>query len=275
MITLLAVFGWFVVILILSTLMVNIYHHVRTAEIKFLLDIVLFIGVIIHELAHACTMLCVGIVPKSFAIRYRSPYSGRAAPHGGVGYKDSDDLKLTFMQGLLVSLAPLFSSTFIFLFMLDIIFNTDSPVIIKVIAVIIMISVIIGSYPSNADLNGLMGNFSNRPAYSLYQIGLIVLSVLIVVFAVDLTFLKFSFEVIYYIAYCGVMIGIFLGLNYTIQIFKVVIQWISRVIKKREAIKQMYIIPNPPNNCISNPDNWYTQVNMPTQDQNVEGEDFL
>jgi hypothetical protein len=275
MITLLAVFGWFVAILILSTLMVNIYRHVRTAEFKFVLDIVLFIGVVIHELAHACTMLCVGIVPKSFAIRYRSPYSGRAAPHGGVGYKDSDDLKLTFMQGLLVSLAPLFSSTFIFLFMLDIIFNTDSPVIIKVIAVIIMISVIIGSYPSNADLNGLMGNFSNRPTYSLYQISLAVFSVLIVVFAVDLTFLKFPFEVFYYIVNCGAMIGIFLGLKYTLLTFKIVIQWIYSLIKKREEIKQTFIVPNPSNNSVSKPGNWYTQVNMPIQDQNVEGEDYL
>jgi hypothetical protein len=231
--------------------------------------------VIIHELAHACTMLCVGVVPKSFTIRYRSPYTGRSFPHGSVGYKDSDYLKLTFMQGLFVSLAPLFVSTFTFLFMLDVLFNTDSLAIIKIVAVIIMISVIIGSYPSNADLNGLMGNFSNRPTYSLYQISLAVFSVLIVVFAVDLTFLKFPFEVFYYIVNCGAMIGIFLGLKYTLLTFKIVIQWIYSLIKKREEIKQTFIVPNPSNNSVSKPDNWYTQVNMPIENQNIEGEDYL
>ena len=275
MTTLLAVFGWFVAILILSTLMVNIYRQVRTPEIKLVLDAVLFIGVVIHELAHACTMFCIGVIPNSFSIRYRSPYTGRAAPHGRVGMNERDALKLTFMQGLLVSLAPLFASTFIFLFMLDVIFNTNSTAMIKIFAVIVMISVILGSYPSNADLNGLMWNFSNRPKYSLYQASLTILSVLIVAFTVDLSFLKLPFEVMYYIADCGVMIGIFLGLKYTILIFKLVIQWISGVIKKRKEIKQTFIVPNPSNNSISKPDNWYIQVNMPTHNQNIEGEDYL
>jgi hypothetical protein len=267
MTTLLAVFVWFVVIFILSALMISVYCHVRTPEVKFVLDIVLFIGVVVHELAHAGAILCVGVVPRGFSIRYRNPY-GRSSPHGRVTYKKSDDLKLTFMQGLLVSLAPLFVSTFTFLFMLDVVFNTDVSDMAKILATVIMVSVVFGSYPSRVDLKGLRGNFNNRPLYSLYQVGLVAISIFMVVVFIDLTFLIFPFEVMYYIAYCLVIIGIYLGLKYTIRIFKVIFKKVKLVIKKCvEARQTPEIAPNLSEEMLA-------RLNMSLRNQPLEGDEF-
>jgi hypothetical protein len=233
MTVILAVFGWFLAILTLSTIVRNLYRVNRSPGVKFVLDVVLFIGVVIHELAHASALLCMGVVPKKFIVRYRSRWTGRTSPHGAVGIRESDDLKMTFMQGLFASLAPLFVSTFTFLFTLDVIFNTNSIDLIKLAAGVVMISVVFGSCPSNADINAMIENFHNRPEHSWYQLLLAVISLLIVAFCVDLTFLILPFEVFYYILYCLTSIGVYFGLKITILSLKSLIVWAIHNIKDR------------------------------------------
>ncbi|MFW9951772.1 MAG: hypothetical protein ACFFKA_16775, partial [Candidatus Thorarchaeota archaeon] len=223
---LIAVFSWFFIILIFSSLIVHAYRGLANTELKLVLDIVLFIGVFIHEIAHACILMCMGFMPKRFKVQYRSRVTGRASPHGSVILKKEDNIKMSFMQGLFVALAPLFVSTFTFLFMLDVIFNTDASSIIKIVASVVLISVVIGSYPSEADINVLVSNFQKHPEKSFFQLILGIISVALVIFYIDLNFLVMPFEVMYYILYCLVSIGIYFGLKGIIYGCRELIIWI-------------------------------------------------
>jgi hypothetical protein len=239
--TLVAVFGWFLAILIVSNGMIIWYRKIRTTELKIMIDIILLIGVVIHELAHATVLISMRIIPNKFSVRYRSRLTGQAAPHGGVGLRDEDSVKMTFMQGFFASLAPLFVSTFVFLFMLDVIYNMNSTDGMKLLAWIVIVSVMFGSAPSHADLYSMMQKFYLRPEYSLYQVILAIGSILIVIFYVDLSFLILPFEVINYIVYCLAAIGIYFVLKGSVIFIKETVGWIYR---KKQSHKHLYVSYN-------------------------------
>ncbi len=224
--TLVPVFGWFFGILVTSLAICIWYRHIKTTILKVLFDIILFIGVTIHECAHACLLLSMRIMPTSFSVRYHSRFTGRASPHGEVGFRSSDELQMSFLQGFLVSLAPLFVSTFLFLFMLDIIYNMNSTDEMKIVAGIVAGSLLLGSAPSGADINTMMMMFKRRPEYSLYQVLIAGISILLVVLYIDISFLVLPFEVLYYILNCFLVIGVYFVLKGTMLITKIVILWI-------------------------------------------------
>jgi len=239
--TLIAVFGWFFAILLISNGMIIWYRRIRTTELKIMVDIILFIGVVIHELAHAFVLISMRIMPNTFSVRYRSRMTGRAAPHGGVGLHEEDSIEMSFMQGFFASLAPLFVSTFVFLFMLDVIYNMNTTDGIKILAWVIIVSVLLGSAPSHVDIHSMIEKFHMHPEYSLYQIILAIGSVLVVIFYIDLSFMILPFEVFYYIFYCLAAIGVYFMLKGSIFLVKKTIIWVFR---RRKTHTQMHVSYN-------------------------------
>jgi hypothetical protein len=155
--------------------------------------------------------------------------------------RESDALQMSFMQGLLASLAPLFVCTFVFLFMLDVIYNMKSILEIKILAGIVCCSLLFGSAPSGADINMIINSFRRNPEYSLFQIILGVLSILLITFVIDISFLNLPFEVFYYILNCLLVIGfyfVFKGSIFLTQ--KAILEIIHGVQKYREI--QKYLI---------------------------------
>jgi len=167
--------------------------------VKTLFDIVAFIGVFIHELAHFTLGILFGAKMGKITVRYRSRKIPRVSPHGWVDNPEYE--RQSFLQVFMISFAPLFVSTFLFMFCLDIIFHIQTEIWIKVIAIVFCVSLLIGSEPSGQDVKLVGRKFTNDPKYSLYQVSLVLLSGTLVWVFIDLYSISLPFEVLYYIEY--------------------------------------------------------------------------
>lgn len=198
---------WLFVILLVSSITTSIYRHTYTPGIKTILDIMRFVGVVVHELAHYTLGILFGVKVGKFKVKYRSEQTHRVAPHGSV--EDPEFHRNSFIQSFMMSFAPLFVSTFLLMFCLDIIFHIQTEIWIKILAILFGVSLLMGSKPSRQDVRCVGLSFKINPRYSLYQISLILISGLLVWVYIDLFFISLPFEVLYYIEYF-----IFLALFY-------------------------------------------------------------
>jgi len=190
---------WLFVILLVSSITRTIYRHTHTPGIKTIFNIILFIGVAVHELAHYSLGILFGAKMGKIKVKYRSEATAGVAPHGSV--QDPEFQRNSFIQSFMISFAPLFVSTFLLMFCFDIIFHIQTEVWIKVIAFVFCVSLLTGSEPSGQDVRCVGMTFNINPRYSLYQIFLVLLSGLLVWAFVDLYFISLPFEVLYYIEY--------------------------------------------------------------------------
>ena len=133
-----------------------------------------FIGVAVHELSHFIMCIIVGIRPKGINIRLRSRWTGRVNPNGEVR---PDWHNCTFLQSMFISLAPLIFSTWLFFWSLSFVFTADQiHPLIRIIAGVFCVSLFLGATPSKPDFQIIGYWFKKDPKYSLYQLGLLVLS---------------------------------------------------------------------------------------------------
>jgi len=198
---------WLFVMLLVSSIANTFYRHAHTPGFKTVFDIIAVIGVFVHELAHFTLGIIFGAKMGKITVRYRSRKKPEVSPHGWVDNPEYE--RQSFLQAFMISFAPLLVSTFLFMFCLDIIFNIQTEIWVKVIATVFCVSLLIGSEPSGQDVKLVGRKFNNDPGYSLYQIFLVLLSGLLVWVFIDLYFISLPFEVLYYIEYF-----IFLALFY-------------------------------------------------------------
>ena len=175
------------------------YRHIHTPGFKLVFNIIAFIGVFVHEMAHYTIGVLFGVKKRNIRIKYRSNDKTRVSPHGSVDNPEFE--RNSFLQTFVSGFAPLFVSTFLFLFCLDVIIRVQTEFWIKMIALVFSISLFIGSEPSGQDIRLVGMTFNRNPRYSLYQIFLVLLSGLYVWMFIDLYFILLPFEVLYYIEY--------------------------------------------------------------------------
>ena len=139
--------------------------------------VVAVVGIVIHELAHALMCILTNTHIRSIKIVERAdPESKFGLKYGGrVDLKDY--VKLTFLQALLIGLAPLYISFWLFFFLWEQIKNPSLDVVVFYIYLFVMVSLVLSAAPSFADVLAVFGAFHFDWRYSLYQIGLVLLSV--------------------------------------------------------------------------------------------------
>ncbi|MFX1497996.1 MAG: hypothetical protein ACFFBH_10740 [Promethearchaeota archaeon] len=211
--TLLDMFFWFILIWIISLICGEAYRR-STRFVRGLLNIFSFIGVFIHEIGHAlmCFLFRVPIVSFSVRLHYRSEIS----PHGHVRLKDSS--RISFLQGIMITLGPLFLSTWVFLLCLDLIWVQGVDAIAELTLVGIMVSVAIGASPSRPDLNMLIKSYRNDPSNSIYQLVLLFLSFIIVNFLINFSvILDLPMELLSYIIAFFTILIVYYMLRYSIK----------------------------------------------------------
>ena len=192
-------FFWLFAMLLASIVTKSWYRRVHTPGFKVVFNVLFFIGVFVHEMAHYTIGSLFGIKKRNFKVKYRSSDKTRVSPHGSVSNPEFE--RNSFLQTFVSSFAPLFVSTFLFLFCLDIIFRIQTELWIKIVALVFSISLFIGSEPSGQDVKLVGRTFKRNPNYSLFQIFLLVISWMFVWIFVDLYFISLPFEVLYYIEY--------------------------------------------------------------------------
>ena len=162
-----------------------------------------YIGVAIHEFSHFLMALIVGVRPKGIQIKLRSK-EGIIAPHGRVRVDAHGE---TFLQAALISLAPLFFSTWLFFWMLDILFIENVNIFLFFIAIFLICSLFFGAAPSVVDFTIIWHSFKEDPKYSLYQILLLIISGFLV-WILLLTFeVALIIDLLYYL-FVGIMYNI-------------------------------------------------------------------
>ena len=128
-----------------------------------------------------------GIAPSEIRVSYREM---RGHIKSRVG---------TFMQAFLVGLAPLFISSYIAWFCVDIALNANIIWYYRIIAGIIVMSILMAAGPSSADIRSIKIGFSNNPLKSLSQIFIVILSGIIVYILTFNIFIPPMFNFLYFI----------------------------------------------------------------------------
>ncbi len=162
------------------------------------LNILGFIGVLVHEISHYIFCVILGVPVERIRVYYRSRSTGIAAPNGYVKPKEPE--RVSFLQGFVVAIAPLLVSTWLFFLCLDIFAIEGFEPWIYLLAGLMSISLLIGSSPSGPDIGFCYKRLMESPTYSLYQIVILFISILTVVFLINYSWMTFPFEFFHYIA---------------------------------------------------------------------------
>ena len=232
-------FFWLFTMLLVSIVANSWYSRLHTPGIKVAFNILAFIGVFIHEVAHYTIGSLFGVKKSNIRVKYRSGVTNRVAPHGSVTTPEFG--RYSFLQTFVSSFAPLFVSTFLFLFCLDIILHIQTELWIKIVALVFSISLFIGSGPSGQDVRLVGVMFNRSPRYSLYQIFLVLLSGLFVWVFIDLYFITLPFEVLYYIEYFIFVALFYYCLKGIFWGFGKIIKTISGVYGKSTILSPKYL----------------------------------
>ncbi|MFX1393531.1 MAG: hypothetical protein ACFFAH_08145 [Promethearchaeota archaeon] len=189
---------WFFVIFIISYALWELLMRTRKklGPFKHVINILAFVGVVIHELSHFIMCKILGVPTSRIRIKFLSETTGEANPHGYVAFKPS---KVYFMQHVFISLAPLYISTLLFFWSLTVFFTPSYDDFIRVFAGFFCISLLLGAAPSSADLRLIKISFKEDPRYSLYQIGLLFMSGILIWFITKYYNIILPFDYIYYI----------------------------------------------------------------------------
>jgi len=223
-------FIWLLVMLGLSTLARALYRLAHTPGYKAFFNVLAFVGVIVHEVAHYTVSTIVGGKPGKMRVKYRSEDKTRVAPHGSVGNPEFE--RSSVLQMFAISFAPLLVSTFLLMFCLDVILHIQTELWVKLVAAVFIVSLVFGSKPSGQDVKVIGYAYQNDPRYSAYQIFLIVLSGVLVWLFVDLYFIVLPFEVLYYVEYFIVLTAFYFSLKFVFWTFSKIFRGITKKMGK-------------------------------------------
>lgn len=162
--------------------------------------VVAVVGIVVHELSHALMCILTNTHIRRIKIMKRAdPESKFGLKYGGrVDLKDY--VKLTFLQALLIGLAPVYISFWLFFFLWEQVKNPNLDLVVFFIYLFVMISLVLSAAPSFADIFAIFGAFHFDWRYSLYQIGLLLLSVATVWLVITYYQIQVFHEIITYIS---------------------------------------------------------------------------
>ena len=204
-------FLWLLFMLIWSMVAEALYRRAHTPGYKTTINLLRFVGVFVHEVAHYMLATLFGVKTGKIRVKYRSEDKSRIAIHGSVGLPEFE--RHSLLQTFAIGFAPVLVSTFLFMFCLDVIFTIQTELWVKVAAAVFGVSLLLGLEPSGQDIKLIGKTFQIDPRYSAYQICLLVIAGVLVWLFVDLYFFVLPFEVLYYIAYFMVLTFFYFALK--------------------------------------------------------------
>ena len=215
------VLGFLVVSLVLSVL----FFRIEFKPLKIVVQVVAIIGVVIHEISHVLMCLVTHTKIDSVVLLKKVENRGLNNKVYGGEVNIQPGPRLCFLQALVVGLAPLFISFWIFFFLLHEFYNPNTTELLAALYIFIMISLILGSAPSKGDWTQIASAFAYDIEYTLYQLFLATISIFSVWYIVATMQIPVIHEIINYVF---IFIGYYL-LKYS---FKGVNQGVNAIFKK-------------------------------------------
>ena len=118
--------------------------------------------------------------------------------------------RMSMMQALMIGIAPLFISTFLFMGCLDVMLRFETTFEVQIFVFILAISIVFTAAPSQPDISYIFRAAGEEPLQSFFQFLYVVISLMISLFVVDLSGILLPLEVLYYVSYFALTIIIYL-----------------------------------------------------------------
>lgn len=215
------ILGFMVFSVIISYLLIRYTSGLFLTIIKILAAI----GIVIHEIFHLimCYITRVKVVNISILKKLEVEKAGALGYYGQVNIHEE---KVSFIQAILVSFAPLYFSFWLFFSILEYLVNNYNQVhpLVFFLSILLMISLILSASPSFSDLALIPKAFSNNSDHSLYQIFLIVLAslmawVILIIFQIPLDYKIIIHQIIFYFIVTGFYFIFKLGFKLIFNIY--------------------------------------------------------
>ncbi len=191
------------------------------------------VGIVIHELCHVlmCLITNTSIEHIKLLERTETKYGSNKYEYNG-RVKVNSQKRLTFLQALLISLAPLIFSFWLFFSLWELLLTTSLNLFLFFLVIFVMVSIVLAASPSAADLFCIPAAFKEDPRYSMYQIFLLILSIITVWSIIVINQFSFIHEIISYIL---IMVFYYIYKYSFIGIDKI---WYVIFLKKRDPNQQ-------------------------------------
>ncbi|MHA1987821.1 MAG: hypothetical protein ACW98D_14390 [Promethearchaeota archaeon] len=136
------------------------------------------VGIVIHEICHyvMCIITRSPIEKVTLIKKFNFKEEQRLGYYGEVEVQAQ---RISFLQAVLIGLAPLYLSFWLFFSLLEILLYSFVEPIVFAFSIFIMTSIALSAAPSFADFSMIAKVFLNNFNHSIYQILLIILSLLL------------------------------------------------------------------------------------------------
>ena len=177
---------WFYIIgfMIFSIIVSYILMNYTSGLVSKIFRAIAMTGIIFHELCHVLMCLLTNTPIEKVNLLKRSTMRGE---RGNIQYLYSgsvlvkDRKSLTFLKALIIALAPLLISFWVFFYLLSLLlYGSDLAALSYFLIVFFMASIMLAASPSFADVRVVSESFNNDISYSMYQIFLLSLSIICV-----------------------------------------------------------------------------------------------
>ncbi|KKN56220.1 hypothetical protein LCGC14_0574270 [marine sediment metagenome] len=176
------------------------------------------VGIVIHEICHLVMCIItrspiekVTLIKKvDFKEEQRFEYYGEVLTHAD---------RISFLQAVLIGLAPLLISFWIFFSLLEMLTTIRVDAVVFTVSVLIMISISLSAAPSLSDLSIIPKAFLNDFNYSMYQIFLLLIALLLTF----TTLSTFKLHGIHGLYVYLIITGFYVGFKYGFRITSIIL----------------------------------------------------
>lgn len=192
---------WIIVYMGISYLLGYLLLSFAPEEIRKFSRYFLMGGIIFHELTHIFMCLITRAPIKSFKLLTREKEEmGSKVKYNYYGTVNLDPKsRFTFLQAFLTALAPAYISYWLLCPLIHILFSGELHPILFILVGFVIITLFMAMRPSYEDLKCIAEAFEKDPDYTIYQIGLSILSFITVIGLGWILGWEYPHEVIFYI----------------------------------------------------------------------------
>jgi hypothetical protein len=197
---------WFLGLWAVSQITKSVLSHSR-GLIRGMFNILFFLGVFVHEFSHLMFCFIFRVPTNGMRFQFIDRREGMVNPQGSVRLAEYS--RMSMMQALMVGIAPLFISTFLFMGCLDVMLTFETTFEVQIFVFILAISIFFTAAPSHADTSHIFRAAAGEPLQSFFQFLYVVVSLMISLHVVDLSGIILPLEVLYYMSYFALTIIIY------------------------------------------------------------------